>query len=88
VKVFFRQSFTKDLAKAIDKGLLRRVKIAIETLERAESLEQVKGLKKLRGVENYYRLRIGDFRLGLALEEGKVIFVRFLNRKEMYRYFP
>jgi mRNA interferase RelE/StbE len=88
VKVFFRQSFTKDLAKAKDKGLLRRVKIAIETLERAESLEQVKGLKKLRGVENYYRLRIGDFRLGLALEEGKVIFVRFLNRKEMYRYFP
>ena len=77
MKVGFRQSFTKDLAKVKDKGLLRRVKIAIETLERAESLEQIKGLKKLRGVENYYRLRIGDLRLGLALEEGKVIFVRF-----------
>lgn len=88
MKVGFKQSFTKDLTKVKDRDLLRRVKIAIETLERAESLEQIKGLKKLRGVGNYYRLRIGDFRLGLALEEGKVIFVRFLNRKEMYRYFP
>ena len=88
MKVGFRQSFTKDLAKVKDKGLLRRVKIAIETLERAESLEQIKGLKKLRGVGNYYRLRIGDFRIGLALEEGEVIFVRLLNRKDMYRYFP
>jgi mRNA interferase RelE/StbE len=68
VKVGFRQSFTRDLAKVKDKGLLRRVKIAIETLERAESLEQIKGVKKLSGVGNYYRLRIGDFRVGLALE--------------------
>ena len=88
MKVGFRQSFTKDLAKVKDKGLLRRVEIAIETLERAESIEQIKGLKKLRGVGNYYRLRIGDFRIGLALEEGEVIFVRLLNRKDMYRYFP
>jgi mRNA interferase RelE/StbE len=88
VKVGFRQSFTKDLAKVKNKGLLKRVKIAIETVERAESLEQIKGLKKLRSVGNFYRLRIGDFRVGLALEEGEVIFVRFLNRKDMYRYFP
>ena len=88
MKVGFRQSFTKDLAKVKDRDLLRRVKITIETLERAESLEQIKGLKKLRGVGNYYRLRMGDFRLGLPLEEDKVIFVRFMNRKDMYRYFP
>jgi mRNA interferase RelE/StbE len=88
VKVGFRQSFTRDLAKVKDRDLLRRVKIAIETLESAESLERIKGLKKLRGVGNYYRLRIGDFRIGLALEEGEVVFVRFLNRKDMYRYFP
>jgi len=50
VKVGFKQSFTKDLTKVKDRDLLRRVKIAIETLERAESLEQIKGLKKLRGV--------------------------------------
>ena len=39
MKVGFRQSFTKDLAKVKDRDLPRRVKITIETLERAESLE-------------------------------------------------
>lgn len=38
--------------------------------------------------ERYYRIRVGDYRLGLALEGDTVILVRFLHRKEIYRYFP
>jgi mRNA interferase RelE/StbE len=88
LKVGFRQSFAKDVAGVKDKSLLRRVKVAIEAVEKAESLSQISGLKKLKGGGNYYRLRIGDFRIGLAVEAGEVIFVRFINRKDMYRYFP
>jgi len=87
VKVGFRQSFLKELEGMNDK-LRRRVKAAIEEVEKADSLQQISGLKKLKGGGNYYRLRIGDFRVGLALESGKVIFVRLTNRKDIYRYFP
>jgi mRNA interferase RelE/StbE len=45
-------------------------------------------LKKLKGGGNYYRLRIGDFRVGLSVEADKVIFVRVINRKDIYKYFP
>jgi mRNA interferase RelE/StbE len=88
VKVCFRQSFTKDLAGVKDKSLLRRVKATIEAVEKAESLDQINGLKKLKGGGNYYRLRIGNYRVGLSVEADKVIFVRFINRKDIYRYFP
>jgi mRNA interferase RelE/StbE len=88
VNVGFRESFTKDLAAIKNKSLLKRVRSAVEAVEKAESLDQIHGLKKLKGGGGYYRLRIGDYRIGLALEHGKVIFARFINRKEIYRYFP
>lgn len=37
---------------------------------------------------NYYRIRVGEYRIGMAVNENTAIFVRVLNRKEIYRYFP
>jgi len=39
-------------------------------------------------VERAYRIGIGDYRIGLILEDETLIFVRFLHRKDLYRYFP
>jgi mRNA interferase RelE/StbE len=46
------------------------------------------GLKKLKTGMAYYRLRIGDYRLGMVIEGDGVKFVRLLHRSEIYRYFP
>ena len=88
MKVGFKHSFAKDLIGVKDKSLLQRVKAIVEAVEKAESLDQINGLKKLKGGGNYYRLRIGNYRVGLSVEADKVIFVRFINRKDIYRYFP
>lgn len=71
-----------------DKALRERIKETIERVEEAQTLQEIGNIKKLRGGERYYRVRIGDYRLGLALEGDTVIFVRFLHRKDVYRYFP
>jgi mRNA interferase RelE/StbE len=57
-------------------------------VERANSLQEVKDFKKLKGSARQYRLRIGDYRIGIVMEQDSVVFVRFLYRKEIYRYFP
>jgi mRNA interferase RelE/StbE len=88
VNVSFRSSFAKDLNRISDKSLLRRVREAIDAVEHAQSVNDLPNLKKLKSSKNYYRLRIGDYRIGLALEDDVLVFVRFLNRKEVYRYFP
>jgi len=88
VKVEFRDSFAKDLKSIKDKGLLDRAREVVEAIEKAASLDEIHNLKKLKGGRNYFRLRIGDYRMGFVLEKGVVIFVRFLNRKDVYKYFP
>ena len=88
MKVGFRHSFVKDLAGIKDKSLLRRVRAIIEAVEGPDSLDKIKGVKKLSGGGNYYRLRIGDFRVGIAMESDNIIFVRVIHRKDIYRLFP
>ena len=84
----FKESFTKDLRKIRGKDLLNCAKAVIETVEQAQSLGQIPNLERLKGWSRYYRIRVGDYRVGLAVEGGVVTFVRFLHRKDIYRYFP
>ena len=88
MKVEFRDSFAKDLKGVKEKGLLQRIREVIEAIENANSLVEVSNLKKLKGGGNYFRVRVGDYRVGIVLENDTIIFVRFLNRKDIYKYFP
>jgi mRNA interferase RelE/StbE len=88
VKVDFKSSFSRDLKKIKDKDLLQQVKKAIEEVEQAMNLQTVNNLKQLKGGGTYFRIRIGDYRIGLVKEDDVVAFVRFLHRKEIYRFFP
>lgn len=88
MKVDFRDSFAKDLKNIDDKGLLKRVSETIKAIEDANLLDELSNVKKLKGGSHYFRIRIGDYRLGIALENDTVVFVRFLHRKDIYKYFP
>lgn len=85
----FKKSFAKDLKKkAHGRKLCSHVQEIIQEVANTESFYKIKNLKKLKAKGNYYRIRLGDYRIGLKIEEGTVIFVRFLHRNEIYRYFP
>ena len=88
MKAEFRESFLKDLRSIKDKNLLAKVKEAIQSVESTETPDDLANLKKMHGGHGYFRIRIGDYRIGLKLEGETFYFVRFLNRKEIYRYFP
>lgn len=88
MKVKFESSFARDLRRIKDRRLQERVAEAIQRFENAENLYEMEGVKKLRDARDAYRLRIGEHRLGLLIREGAVVLVRFLDRKDIYRYFP
>jgi mRNA interferase RelE/StbE len=95
MKVEFRKSFVKDLKEISNQNLLKRLKITVEEIEQVESLADIANLKKLKAAANHFRLRIGEYRLGFVLErlgfvleKERVIFVRFLHRKDIYKFFP
>ena len=87
MKVRFKASFASDLRALKDKSLLDRVKALIAAVESAETLLEIPNLKKLRGGA-YYRVRLGDYRVGLVADGNAIVFVRVLHRREVYRYFP
>ena len=85
----FENSFKRDLKKIEDKDVLEELKKVIKNLEELKELKDFKGdLKKLRSGKNFWRIRIGDYRIGLEIEGNILIFVRILPRKEIYKYFP
>jgi mRNA interferase RelE/StbE len=88
VKTAFRDSFDADLSAIRDAALLRRIGKIIEQVEAARTFQQIPNLKRLEASGKYYRIRVGDYRLGFVFEQGVVTFVRCLDRKEIYRYFP
>ena len=47
-------------------------------------------VKKMVGHQTYYKIRVGDYRIGLQIERQSrtVKFMRVLNRKDIYRKFP
>jgi mRNA interferase RelE/StbE len=68
--------------------LLRRIRAAVDQVEAAETLDDLPNLTKLSGASGFYRLRVGEYRIGIAVEEDEVEFVRCLHRRDIYRYFP
>jgi mRNA interferase RelE/StbE len=88
VKVGFKTSFQKDISKITNKTTLKRIKATIENVEKTDNLQNIADLKKLRGGDHYYRIRVGEYRIGLLIPEDTCIFVRCLHRKDIYRYFP
>lgn len=88
MKTSFTGSFLKDLRKLSDARIREQVRTVILSIEAAQDLHAVPGVKKLSGGGPYYRIRIGEYRIGLRIEGETVTFVRVLPRKDIYRYFP
>ncbi len=88
MQVIFRRSFAKDLKKIRRKALRQEVQAVIEQIEQSTTLYDLPNVKHLTSEGPYYRIRIGDYRLGLLVEDDTVTIVRFLHRRDVYRYFP
>jgi mRNA interferase RelE/StbE len=88
VKVAFRRSFAKDLKKIRQKTLLQEIQAILEQIEQSSTLFDLPNVKHLTSEGPYFRIRMGDYRLGLMVEDDTVTVVRFLHRRDIYRYFP
>jgi mRNA interferase RelE/StbE len=38
--------------------------------------------------ENYYRIRIGQWRIGIEVIEPRVVIITILSRGDVYKHFP
>jgi addiction module RelE/StbE family toxin len=84
----FRKTFKQDLKNLKDGKVLKRIQKVVEEVELVNALSEIRNIKLLQGHEDFYRIRVGDYRIGLFVDGETIAFVRVLHRKEVYRYFP
>jgi mRNA interferase RelE/StbE len=85
----FDESFEKSIKKLKDQKLKVRLIELIEDFENAGSLSEIPKIKRMQGFQTFYRVRLGDYRVGFELQEdNSVLFILVAHRKEIYKYFP
>ena len=62
--VEFDKSFEKSLEKIHNKSICIKIIQTINNCEAAKSVDKILNVRKLSGFKNYYRIRLGDYRIG------------------------
>jgi len=69
-------------------GYERIYEVAFTTLAAINTLEELSDIKAMKGYSDRYRIRIGDYRIGIEVNGDVIEVMRVLHRREFYRYFP
>jgi len=71
-------------------GNRRRIeRLVFEDIPKLNHIFGALDIKKMRGYRDYYRIRIGSYRIGCKVEaENAIIFYRVKSRDEIYQVFP
>ena len=89
MKTEYLPSFTKDLKKLKKTSIYSEIKtLVFQTIPDYQNLTQIKNLKKIKGHNNAYRIKVGDYRIGIFIKKETITFSRVLHRRDVYRYFP
>jgi mRNA interferase RelE/StbE len=85
----FKKTFLRDLAELPAAYRKRIERLIFEEFPGMSRLSEELDIRKIQGHKNYYRIRIGDYRIGCEIETGnRITFYRVKNRKDIYRVFP
>lgn len=88
MEVIYLESLLKDLKKIKNKKLLNSLSKLFVKLEESDDLFKISSVKKMSGHPEAYRIRIGDYRLGIFYSDEIVTIARFLKRNDIYKLFP
>lgn len=85
--IYLRQAL-KDVNKIKNDKLKSKILDVITDLKLAENLSEIKNIKPMSGHSDAYRIRIGDYLLGIFQSEETITIARFLKREDIYKLFP
>ena len=89
MEVLYRKIFLKDLKKLKNQPVYENIFVfAFKTLPEAKTLKNISGVKAMTGHSNRYRIRFGNYRVGIEMQGNTVEVSRVLHRRDFYRYFP
>lgn len=88
MQIQYERKFFKDLATVSSKSRLQIETFINQSFSDPDKIIKLGKLEKLKGYQHYYKIRIGDYRIGIKIENDIISFERVLHRKEIYKKFP
>lgn len=85
--LLYHKKFLKDLAVIPEAERLKIEYFVFTQVVTKKSFRELRS-EKLQGYKNYYKIRFGNYRIGLMYENNTLTFERVLHRKEIYKFFP
>lgn len=88
-KVEYTKRFLKELASLPVDIQVRVESIVFKELE-SDNPFDLRYLSKMKGYKDKYKIRVGDFRIGLTVDKKArtIICQRVAHRREIYQIFP
>ena len=88
MKIFYTKTFARDLKKIKEKRILDKISELKNETEKIKTIDEIKHIKKIKGLKNAYRIRLGNYRIGVFIEKNYIEFHRIKLRKDIYKIFP
>lgn len=88
MKVEFTSGFHKDLNALRMASLRSRIAQVIDQVIQAATSRDIPNIRKLKGHPTAYRIRVGDHRIGVFIDNGKAKFATIDHRSRIYNHFP
>jgi len=83
------KQFDKMVFKIKDQSVKTRLKKIIAKVALAKSLDEISNITPIIGYPDYYRIKFGNYRIGISLENDTVWFLFSGKRDEStYKKFP
>jgi len=88
MKIEYGKKFLKELSLIPSKYRIIIEDFVFEELPRYKNIYECKQIESMKGYKMYFKVRFGDYRIGIKKEGEIIIILRVLHRKEIYKYFP
>ena len=88
MRVEYSKKFLKQLA-VIPSDIRPKIEnFAFEELVSASSIYEIGKVEKMKGYDGFYKVRFGNYRLGLVIENELITVKAVMHRREIYKFFP
>ncbi|MDX1919834.1 MAG: hypothetical protein SFU25_03760 [Candidatus Caenarcaniphilales bacterium] len=88
MKLLIKDSFQKELKKYKSGKLLKQVGEILEKIKLCKHIWDVGDVKLMQGTKDFFRIRVGNFRIGIKIQDETVFVIKFAIRGNFYKNFP
>ena len=88
MKIEYKKKFLKELFKLPNEYSQTIEEFVFDIFPTYDNLSEIGKVEKMTGYKYYFKIRFGDYRVGIKKEDNTIIIETVKHRREIYKYFP